>query len=305
MLDKAAISNHINSILLDISRLKETVPARTEFRCSSLPYCPIRTAFLEKGEESFSKSFYVEIGTAVHKVVQHWMPKGRYRKDLFGVWKCPKCRKEHGPSHPPIKCEGCGGKELVYEEITLKYRNLSGHVDMITHIGNGRYVLWDFKTTDLVAKRKRGHISKFKPSPNYFIQIRTYATLLRKLYGINIVAWTLVFIDRAKPIQALSDYHKIVRPWKKKNHAHQIRLIDAACDNNERYKKFIDALNASTEYNPKAVKALKQMVLHRPCKTEKTYDEWMGYGFYKGECELKGPCLTSNKAAYRRIQELL
>src|SRR5690606_23285463 len=120
------------------------------------------------------------------------------------------------------------------------YKNLSGHVDLLYHVGDNKYLLIDFKTTDLSAKRNKGGWEKgFKPSPNYFVQIRSYATLLRELFGYNIIGWSLVFVDRAKPIKEARDFHKIVRPWKKHNHELYLKLINRSCRNAKRYLRFI------------------------------------------------------------------
>ena len=305
MTSLARIEHFIDSALTDMGKLEAPSTRKKEFRCSSLPFCPIRSAFLETSKESFSKSFYVEIGTAVHKVVQFWLSRGMAADDMFGCWKAPDGRISE-PMLRPEAVKALNDNNLEYEEVTIKWKRLSGHVDLITHIGGGAYVVWDFKTTDLGGKRQHaGWKRNFRTSPNYFIQIRSYAALLRRLFGINIVAWGLIIVDRDRPIQTTADYHKIIRPWKMKNHKKQMRLLEAANDNYKIFQMFQSEMARSKEYNPEAVRLLKEMIVNRPCIDDESYDEWMDYAFYKGECELKEACLKSNKAVYRRIQELL
>lgn len=300
------IENFIDSALVDMGRLTAPSTRKKEFRCSSLPFCPIRSAFLEKQEENFRKSFYVEIGTAVHKVVQFWLSRGMAADDMFGIWVAKDGRKTKQPMLRRKAVKILKTEELEYEEVTIKWKELSGHVDLITHIGNGEYVVWDFKTTDLGGKRQFADWKrKFRTSPNYFIQIRSYAALLRKLFGINIVAWGLIIVDRDRPIESTKDYHKIIKPWKEHNHKKQLRLLSAANDNYLLFDEFRQIMSKSKDYNPEAVKLLKEMIINRPCIDDESYDEWMDYAFYKGECEFKKSCLKSNKAVLRRIEEIL
>lgn len=303
----ARIENFIDSALVDLGKLTAPSTRKQEFRCSSLPFCPIRSAFLDSSEESFRKSFYVEIGTVVHKVVQIWLARGMAANDMYGIWKrvSDGCETKI-PMLRPKAVKLLGTEDIVYEEVTIKWRNLSGHVDLITHIGNNEYVVWDFKTTDIASKRRfAGWQKTFKTSPNYFIQIRSYAALLRKLFGINIVAWGLIIVDRDKPIESTKDYHKIIKPWKIHNHKKQMRLLNSANDNYLLFDEFRQIMARSKEYNPEAVKLLKEMIINRPCIDDESYNEWMDYAFYKGECEFKEACLKSNKAVLRRIEEIL
>lgn len=305
--DIAALNHVIDDLMVDLGSTVEDTPASTQFRCSGLPMCPIRRLFFDKGQESFHKDFYVKVGTAIHDAIQNWMSKGKRANNIVAEWSCLDCGTLRSPGFKPIQCEDCGStKGFKYNEITIRYRNLSGHVDLLYHLGNNRFLLIDFKTTDLSAKRNKGGWEKtFKPSPNYYVQIRSYATLLKEVFGYNIVAWALLFIDRAKPIRESRDYHKIVKPWKQHNHDMYLKLINQSCRNAKRLEEFNAIMATSNSYNAKAVDLLKEIVVKRPCKSEEQYDRWMSHAFYSGECEMLDACCTSSKAVYKRIKQML
>lgn len=303
----AQVEHLIDSLMTELGSTKEITKARQDFRCSSLPMCPIRKVFFDKNTESFEKDFYVKVGTAIHDAIQHWMSKGSRSDNIVAEWSCLDCGVLQKPGFRLRKCPDCGGKKgFKYNEITIKYRNLSGHVDFLYHLGGDKYLLVDFKTTDLAKKRNKGGWEKaFKPSPNYYVQIRSYATLLKEVFGYNIVAWSLIFIDRSQPIREARDFHKIIKPWKQSNHDTYLKLLNQSCRNAKRLHRFNELMAESTEYNPDAVQALKDMIIHRPCKNEDQYDKWMSYHFYSGDCEMLDTCCTSSKAVYKRLKEML
>lgn len=293
--------------MVELGSTEEVSKAGQAFRCSSLPMCPIRKIFFDKNKESFSKDFYVKVGTAIHDAIQNWMSKGSRAENIVAEWSCLECGTLRKPGFRPIKCDDCGStKGFKYNEITIIYRNLTGHVDLLYHLGDGRYLLIDFKTTDLSGKRNKGGWEKsFKPSPNYYVQIRSYATLLKEVFGYNIVAWSLLFIDRAKPIVNARDFHKIIKPWKQHNHDTYLKLINQSCRNAKRLHRFNELMAQSTSYNPEAVETLKEIIIRRPCKSQEDYDKWMSHAFYNGQCEMLKTCKTSSKAVYKRLKEIM
>jgi len=179
----------------DLSRLYN-------LRCSGIPYCPTSTllSYGRRGKfeaMGMSMHFYVGVGHSVHNTMQRYLSQtGKFLAD----YECKECGKKYPLSH---KYECCD-MPTQYEEITIdvgrkgqKYLRIQGHIDAIFKDKDGRYWILDFKTTSLKAKDDKA----VKPPLNYKRQVRAYAYLLWKQYGIKVYGCMLMFIPRDNPAE--------------------------------------------------------------------------------------------------------
>jgi hypothetical protein len=87
-----------------------------------------------------------------------------------------------------------------YDEVTLdvgtaKYLRAQGHIDAIFRSKDGSYHIVDFKTTSLITAAEKAK----NPPLGYKRQVRAYAYLLWKQYGIKVKSVMLMFIPRDNP----------------------------------------------------------------------------------------------------------
>lgn len=150
-------------------------------------------------------SFYVGVGHAVHHTMQSYLSQsGRFLAD----YSCRECGKKYPLSH---KYECCGFP-THYEEVDLNVGSkakgfIQGHIDGIFKDRNGRYWILDFKTSSIA-----GAPAKVKKAPEgYRRQVRAYAYLLRKQYGIEVAGCMLVYIPRDNP-KTPSVWEYLIKP---------------------------------------------------------------------------------------------
>lgn len=168
-------------------------------RCSQLPYCP-RTVLINYGLRGLhqpvdlSMAYYTSVGTTVHTVMQSYLPMtGQFLAD----YECKECGKKYPLSHVHECCD----TPTHYEEVTIDIgtkngkNGIQGHIDGIFKDSKGRYWIIDFKTTTLFGAPKKER----DPGEGYKRQIRAYAVLLKKQYGIRVAGVMLVFIPRDNP----------------------------------------------------------------------------------------------------------
>lgn len=183
-----------NATLTEGLVLRKRDPARLfHLRCSQLPYCPV-SVFLSFGQRGMIEatdmmsSYYFAVGNAVHTVMQHYLMQSG---TLLANYHCNECGKKYPMSHT----HECCGFPTKYEEVEISYRGVLGHIDAIFKDSQGRYWIVDFKTaslTNAAAKSKQ-------PPEGYSIQVRAYAYLLWKQYGIKVAGCMLVFLPRDNP----------------------------------------------------------------------------------------------------------
>lgn len=308
------LEDKLDSVLVDMAQQKRKYTKVPDFRVSSLPVCPLRTFLFNDKTDSYSMDFYTSIGTAVHETAQKWLSVGNFQNEIFSCWKVKETGEILGPCFKNEIPKKYDNYTIEYEEITIQYNGLSGHVDLVLEMFPGQYMVVDFKTTDLSSKKRLPSWQKFYPaSRSSIIQISTYSTLLRKLFKLNIVGWCLVYVDRGKVITKPDDYHKVMRPWTKQKHRAMLEKLDRACENDALFRRFHRIMQKSEDFNPKAVKLLKKMVVNRPCVDEESYNGWIDYKFWKGfsknpeqgvingQCALKKHCLSGSKACYNAV----
>ena len=313
---------YTTDMLMEMSTMEEVqTQGEREFRTSGLPFCPILSFLREPRSESYSMSMYTSTGTAIHTSVQTWLAKTKLSsRHLFGNWLCTGCGAKKRMIKKPKPCS-CSSRRAMhsefhrrmqpfwmYEEIDFEYRGLSGHIDLVYWPEPEFAFAVDFKTTDLVKKKKSSYWEPAKPSsPNYVVQIRTYNTVLDLLYGLPIKGWVLANLDRAQPIKKPTDFSLIPSEWSHAKSLKWDRILLKASNNNKRLLRLERAINEGN--GSKSRKYLQDIIEHRPCISDSTYNNWMFYGFYKGECELKRQCLSCNttkirNAIYTKLEDL-
>lgn len=162
-------------------------------RCSQLPLCPtsLLLNYKRKGmvrSMDMFGGFYTSVGTAVHTVMQTYLPQtGNFLADYY----CTKCHRYYPMSHT----FQCCGVPTHYEEVLIDYKGIVGHIDAIYRDRKGRYWIVDFKTTSLAQAPKK----KTNPGEGYVAQIESYAYLLYRQYGIRVSGVMLCFIPRDNP----------------------------------------------------------------------------------------------------------
>lgn len=181
-----AIENYITLSRKDPKRLYH-------LRCSQLPFCPSSTliSWGRRGmvqQMDLLMAYYVSVGTAVHTVMQTYLAQsGRFVAD----YKCGEC----GTSYPLSQVHECCGFPTEYEEVSIDYKTIQGHIDGIYVDKNTDKWIVDYKTTSLDSSGK-----KLKnPGLGYELQVKAYAYLLWKQYGIKVKGVMLVFIPRDNP----------------------------------------------------------------------------------------------------------
>lgn len=324
---KNKINQLLDSFLVSMSQTKVPSNRKKEFRISSFPYCPIRRLiFNELANESFKMSFYTSIGTAVHETIQKWITLNPDIRDkVYACWKIVELNEVIGPCLYKDIPRKYHNYTIEYEEITITYRGLSGHVDLVIEILPGKYLIVDFKTSNLTKNKIRYPMwqNMYPASRSSIIQISSYSSLLTQEFGLDVIGWCLVYVDRGDVISQATSYHKVLKPWNKKKTKRFMKFIDKACDNNKLVLKLNKILDKSKGYSEEGNKLLKSIVKNRPCVDDKTYDEWMDYAFYKGvqtadskkedlkrgvvngECVLKKYCLKSDKSCLKAVSDKL
>lgn len=309
------VENTVNNMMLDLQNNKvQQVAAQREFRTSSLPFCPILEFLRDPQFEDYKKSHYTSTGTAIHETIQSWLAVSPFSSSmLYGSWECTGCKKVKLNQMKPTKACNCEytysttpyhrrwPKHWTYKEIEYNYNGLTGHIDLVVIPKPGLAFVLDFKTTELEKKKSRISWRADKvSSPNYVAQVRTYATILDLVHNMPIQAWVLVNAERGKPITSIKDFHVQTGLWSRKHSNKWNGLIIDAVDNNKRLLSVETAVKSS---EPKQARtALKEVIKHRPCTDQASYDAFMKYKFYQGSCEHCATCFSgSNKAVYDMV----
>lgn len=174
-------------------------------RCSQLPYCP-RSVIINYATRGMffamdmRMAYYVGVGHAVHEVMQSYLSlSGAFLAD----YKCRDC----GTAYPLSHQFECCGFPTKYDEVLISYKGVVGHIDAIFKDKQDRYWIVDFKTTSLKSAPSKMR----RPGDNYSRQVRAYAYLLWKQYGIKVEGVMLVFLPRDTPWQP-SIWEYVMKP---------------------------------------------------------------------------------------------
>lgn len=205
-------------------------------------FCQVETLFDlindKKEEESFTKDFYCEIGTAVHSVLQKWFS---INKQLYGLYKCNVCNsiiEGNGPIY-------CCNKLSVYEEYSLKYKNLTGHCDGIVILDEKCYLL-EFKTISTKGLEER--IKENKAYNYHSNQLNIYMLMGQKLkLPFPLIGGFIIYISRDNPRKTASFLQTGIDVIKIKNTLNQFNntkiIFEKGCfeNVNKRCNNFKDA----------------------------------------------------------------
>lgn len=308
--DPLTIAERIfGDMLGNLQTLKDKSDRPIELRSSGLPFCGLKKFILDERGESYSMDHYTSTGTAIHETLQKWFPKGDYKKYIFGDWKCEACnRVKKFQKLPSSRCKCGESKGWKYQELSLKYKSLTGHVDFILELPTApvSYLVVDFKTTDMERKRSNVLWDPNQPSSkNYVVQIRTYCCLLQLKYKLNIRCWIVANINRAEPIRDKRHYHILSGDWEPKMSKRWLPYLDKAVEDFTRLRRLLRHLKEKNV--DEAQEALINLVKGRPCQSEEDYKKWMSYAFYgKDECPMKKTCChKGSKAVQSEVKERL
>lgn len=158
---------------------------RASVRASSLPICwrdYALTTWAKKGRGSVPREewglgnlLFVEIGTAVHRVAQAYLGRG---KVLYGSWECVVCGKTWVNQVSPGNCCGKMPDYIEYTAVhpnkRIGYNGEFGHIDGILPLPhNLGYIVVEFKTTGIeLAKgiRKNGPYEKHQRQASAYFE---------------------------------------------------------------------------------------------------------------------------------------
>lgn len=211
-------STELTRMYAQLHPLVAEAPARpTYLRPSSFPVCSL--TLLDQllhdypGETNFLMDFFAGIGTYVHEVIERWA--GRTDAILWGNWRCEntECPDYKGMIdgklvsrnwyHTEDKaCPQCK-EQGHYQEVTISYLGITGHIDVILITPTG-ILIGDYKTTTKYGVSKptfRQHAMM------YPLQLCTYAYMMEKVwgphfmekYGKRIEGASLLYISRDNP----------------------------------------------------------------------------------------------------------
>lgn len=162
-------------------------------RPSQLPFCPL-SLFIQVSSLGMYRhldmrgEYYTSVGTTVHEVMQNFLCRsGRYLAD----YTCRECGKRYPMSYTPHCCDF----PTKYDEVTIDYKGVQGHIDAIFKDNKGKLWILDFKTTSI----KSAKIKEKNPGIVYREQIEVYAVLVELQYGIKIEGIMDAFIVRDNP----------------------------------------------------------------------------------------------------------
>jgi len=313
--DEWLSSKAIEAIVKAVQTVKTETAKRTEFRVSSLPYCPLLTLVDNKSEEKayeeYESNFFFSVGTALHELFQKF---ARDAKDvtLVGNWKCTKLLSTKYDSNPPsethTKCvqeydfcsheavqkkhscphklKDCSPSLFQYVEITLTYNGLSGHIDLIFKI-NGKYILVDIKTTSgyLFDYPDKAIARGWYPSLKYWEQISTYSVLVEKTRNIKIDSYAILYISRERTSNKRKGHMIFARKLTQEERIGRTKKLEKQIKNNQLVQKYLKKNSSKT------IKAIWE---NRPCQTKKDYKNEMAYKFFNETCKFHkdGSCYS-------------
>ena len=274
-------------------------------RPSGFPICSIlmlsRIAEHEKfgntvQEGGLHSDFFTGIGTLVHEIIQNW--SGKVSK-LLADWQCvnPDCERskcgnrdckdsnctDHTHCHTLQVgniCKKCGNP-MVYHELEVEYSIITGHVDAILKTGKNKFWAGDYKTSSI---KKLEEITV--PSVGYLYQISTYAWILKNVYNINIVGFSIFYVARDNP----GIFKEFKYDFDEDAEAKAKKLIDREI---RKYKAAKAAHKTGDVYHAIDVK---------PCKSKDHYEKI--YGKYAG-CPFADVCFGPQKKLATAIETKL
>jgi hypothetical protein len=199
-------------------------------RPSAFPYCGLRKLLsapnaFDNGEvEGLAGAYFTNVGTLAHTVFQRFA--GQVGA-IVGDWRCPACgREKKFTTYSRCKCGG----HPTYHELEVRYKNtVVGHLDGLVKIrigGRDVYVVIDYKTaTTSKIERGRKDNSVF-PYPYNVQQIRRYVVLMEECFGVEVVGWSLIYLNRDVPLGE-RNRNIVFKEMKKQEKAEVLSQLDS------------------------------------------------------------------------------
>ena len=191
---KAEFLEVFQNTLQETIQISRQDPERLyHLRCSQIPYCAnsVISNYGTRGmyfAMDLRMAYYVSVGHAVHAVMQSYLAES---KRFIADYECLECNTKY----PLSRVSECCGFPTKYEEVSINYKGIQGHIDGIFVDSQDRIWIVDYKTSSLL-----GAPLKVKNPPlNYRRQVRAYAYLLWKQHKIKVFGCMLVFLPRDKP----------------------------------------------------------------------------------------------------------
>lgn len=231
----------LNNTYRKAIKLEEVSLRKPTFRGSGVPFCPMKLLIdslnYYHGVENwnYNGDFYCDIGTAIHSVLQKWLPRA---DPLYvGNWECKKCNIKIYAKAGPLHCPSCN-QEMMYDEFNLDFLkcNANGHCDGVFLDKDS--VLKHIKTktittesiNDLLKKqvKLKGKILEFKstgqfavrnlkkPHHKHKLQATTYVgcanSCLKTMYNVNIdiTGYVIKYFARENPNLVSQDFENAV-----------------------------------------------------------------------------------------------
>lgn len=173
---------------------RDSDPARIlNLRPSQLPFCAAsyfvgRATMGTVDILNMDSKFYVDIGTAVHEVLQTYLgTSGRF----LANWECKICGKK---TYVTAEHECCDFP-MKYHEIEIDHGGVVGHIDAVFIDRYGKYWILDFKTTSVAGASKK----LLDPGVVYIEQVETYALMMKLQHKIRVEGAMLMFVKRDSP----------------------------------------------------------------------------------------------------------
>ena len=257
-------------------------PVRREFRASSSPYCSILDliSYLENRRAgnpgvTYDRQFYFSVGHVIHDLWQNVMVQApKYGHRVYGDWVCSKCGKlvKHS-TRPKYQC--CKTGHWGYQELTYRYRGLSGHSDLITKVDKRNYTLWELKTVPHWFLESMKLCSEYQMYAKSLTQVRVYAALARKLYKLPITRVVIVNLGRE------SSRLKYMKLNGVKFTDKDYRKVMRQLDHDVAARKSVTRLLKYQDWKRPPREQLREVVKNRPCFTRDDYyskmdQRWFG-----------------------------
>lgn len=269
---KTPISTSFSECLTKTLDTKNKRPIR--LRASGLPKCSLHflSQFLidEFDKEEAMMDYYCSVGTTVHTHVQKWM--GTTGK-VFGNWKCHNCGHyvEKSVKHLCPKCKSV----MEYVELEVEHDVFSGHIDGLYKLPNGKFIVFDYKTSStMIVSRK-----KFIPIAKHLMQVAAYGAVLT-LEGYEIDSLSIFYITRDDPKQN-AEYNI---PYTKELHEHTIKFLKQQIQSFKAGRKAFKTKNFELAYKYKMCSSYHEY------KSE--YEKFFGLE----PCELATICFNKSVA---------
>jgi hypothetical protein len=300
---------------------------RTDFRSSSLPFCPIlyidgerknKIGHLQQPLVSWQKQFYLDIGTAAHELWQRVLTRAAdhapMEVDPFGSWKCTHCNKliKNRFLPDPHKCgPHKNGVYTLAEFADQQDPNMTGYEIKKLYGIRGPFAQWDYVEVDFEYKGLTGHTDWIE----YYPQDDAYAILDLKTAGSKAVSSPEKELPVLKNVLQIETYCYIipklpeltkyipridhyVLPYQTREspnqwHPYHVEWTDEReVRAGKRVNRWTKGFKLAKDYMAKpSLNALQDVVEVRPCISEKSYDREMSCKFeFGGRCEYVNIC---------------